>query len=63
MQNDLQYETFSKNIKQALQAQQEFKNLKDLEKKQNQRIKELTEKYKKACDDFAHENEEKELSI
>ena len=63
MESDLQYEQFSKNIKQALAAQEEFDHLKELEKKQNQRIKELTEKIKKACDDFAQEAEEKEQQI
>lgn len=53
MRHDLKFEKFEKKIREDLEQQSKFKELKEKERKQNNDIKLLTEKLKKACDDFA----------
>ena len=63
MRHDLKFEKFEKKIREDLEQQSKFKELKEKERKQNNDIKLLTEKLKKACDDFAQESNVLEQDI
>lgn len=54
--SDLKFESFEKKIREDLLNQSKFKELKDKEREQNNTLKTLTEKLKKACDEFAVES-------